>query len=124
MVIFSRACALGLLVAVSLPASTAAHGILLDSIPRAGETTPVPMLRLDLRFNARIELGLSKLRITGPSGEDVPLPDGGPKTGGPGQLWATLPPLAPGIYMVHWQIFTGDGHLSHGRLSFQVGEPK
>jgi len=31
-----------------------------------------------------------------------------------------LPPLAPGLYTVHWRIFTRDGHLSHGRFSFQV----
>ncbi len=29
-------------------------------------------------------------------------------------------PLAPGLYTVHRRIFTADGHLSHGRFSFQV----
>jgi methionine-rich copper-binding protein CopC len=110
------------LVLARLPGSAAAHGVLLDSMPRAGETAAPGMSVLDLRFNARIESTLSKLRLTGPSGEDVPLRGGPPNPARPGQLSAALPPLASGLYSVYWQIFTTDGHLSHGRFSFQVTE--
>jgi len=111
---------LALLVLLGAPGLAVAHGILLDSKPKAGETTPLGVSLVELRFNVRIEQGLSRLRLTGPSGQDVPLPGGSAKAAGLAQLTAALPPLAPGLYTVHWRIFTRDGHLSHGRFSFQV----
>ena len=108
------------LVLLGAPGPAVAHGILLDSKPKAGETTPLGVSPVELGFNVRIEQGLSRLRLTGPSGQDVPLPGGPAKSAGLAQLTVALPPLAPGLYTVHWRIFTRDGHLSHGRFSFQV----
>jgi methionine-rich copper-binding protein CopC len=112
------------LVLAAMAAPAAAHGILLASTPTAGEALPLGMRALDLHFNVRIEPRLSKLRLAGPSGEDVPLREEPTNSAYPARLTATPPPLAPGIYTVRWQIFTADGHLSHGRFSFQVGERK
>jgi len=120
-VVTALAGVLTLLVLVVVPAPAAAHGILLESTPKAGEIVPPGLRVLDLRFNARVESRLSKLRLAGPSGEDVPLSEEPANSARPGRLAATPPPLAPGAYTVRWQIFTGDGHLSHGRFSFQVG---
>lgn len=111
-----------LLVLGALRGSATAHGILLDSTPKASETVPEGVAFIDLRFNARIESGLSKVRLTGPVGEDVALAEGPVESGGSGRLTAALPPLTPGLHVVHWQIFTRDGHLSRGRFSFQVRE--
>jgi len=109
------------LVLAAMAAPAAAHGILLASTPKAGETVPLGLRVLDLRFNARIEPRLSKLRLDGPSEQDVPLREEPAASAYPGRLAATPPPLEPGIYTVRWQILTGDGHLSRGRFSFQVG---
>jgi methionine-rich copper-binding protein CopC len=106
-----------LLVLAAVRGSAAAHGILLDSTPKASETAPEGIAFIALRFNARIESGLSKVRLTGPFGEDVRLADGPVKSSGSGRLTAALPPLTPGLHIMHWQIFTHDGHLSRGRFS-------
>ncbi len=110
---------LALLGLLGAPGPAVAHGILLDSKPKAGESTPLGVSLVELRFNVRIDQGLSRLRLTRPSGQDVPLPGGPAQSAGLAQLKVALPQLAPGLYTVHWEIFTRDGHLSRGRYSFQ-----
>lgn len=99
-----------------------AHGLLLQSTPKAGETALLGVSRLELRFNVRIEPALSALRLVGPSGAHVPFPSGLSGSAGPDRLAAALAPLDPGGYTVHWKVLTKDGHVSHGRFSFQVAE--
>ena len=53
---------LALLVLLGAPGLAVAHGILLDSKPKAGETTPLGVSPVELGFNVRIEQGLSRLR--------------------------------------------------------------
>lgn len=105
-----------------IPAQASAHGILLESTPRSDETVALGVSRVDLRFNSRIEHPLSRILLTGPLGERVPLPARLSGTAGPDRLTATLPILPPGLYTVHWRVFTVDGHLSHGRFSFQIAQ--
>lgn len=112
--------ALFMLLAMAGPA--AAHGILLESTPRSGETVAVGVSRVDLRFNSRVEHTLSRILLAGPSGEPVRFPAGPSETPTPDRLTAPLPILSPGLYTVHWRVFTVDGHLSHGRFSFQIAE--
>src|SRR3970040_1684104 len=84
---------LALLVLLGAPGPAVAHGILLDSKPKAGETTPLGVSPVELGFNVRIEQGLSRLRLTGPSGQDVPLPGGPAKSAGLAPLTGAFPPL-------------------------------
>ena len=46
---------LALLVLLGTPGPAVAHGIFLDSKPKAGETTPLGVSLVELRFNVRIE---------------------------------------------------------------------
>jgi methionine-rich copper-binding protein CopC len=39
----------------------------------------------------------------------------------PGQIFATLPPLAAGTYNVQWQVQSSDGHSLTGTYSFTTG---
>ena len=100
--------------------SAAAHGILMESKPQAGETVPLRVPQIGLRFDTRIERSLSWLRLAGPSEDLVPLSTERAEKPRPEYLTATAPSLPPGQYTVHWRILTTDGHLSHGRFSFQV----
>jgi methionine-rich copper-binding protein CopC len=123
-VVTALAGVLALLVLTAVPVPAAAHAILLESAPKAGETAPLGIRALDLRFNVRFESRFSNLRLAGPSGEDVALREEPASSARLARLTATPPLLAPGIYTMRWQVFTGDGHLSHGRFSFQAGERK
>lgn len=98
-----------------------AHGVLLESRPAARQTvTAAP--RLDLRFNSRIEPAFAHVRLAGPSGKAIRLHTVVSEAAGADRLTAPLPPLEPGLYTVHWQVFTVDGHLSEGSFSFRVAE--
>lgn len=112
------------LVAIGPGRAAGAHGLLLESIPGAGETTARGPSRIELRFNVRIEPTLSALRLTGPEGTPIPLPSDRSGSAGPGRLIAELPSLEPGSYTVHWRILASDGHLSHGRFSFAIGKER
>jgi len=117
-----RAALSSLFMLLALAGPAAAHGILLESTPRSGETVAAGVPRVDLRFNSRIEHALSQILLTGPLGERVPLPAGPSKKAGPDRLAVPLTILPPGLYTVHWRVFTVDGHLSHGRFSFQIAQ--
>ncbi|MBI2524981.1 MAG: copper resistance protein CopC [Candidatus Rokubacteria bacterium] len=101
------------------------HGILLESSPKDGETVS-GVTRLDLRFNSRIDPAFSRLRLS--SGPPRHLSAAAPlalEAPAPDRVSATVGPLSPGPYTVHWQVFAKDGHLSHGRSSFELArEPK
>ena len=112
----------GLVLLVGWAAAAAAHGILMESMPKSGEMVAVGASQVALRFNSRIERGLSRLVLTGSSGERVALAVRRSETQGPDWLTAPLPPLAPGLYTIRWKAFTVDGRLSRGSFSFQVGE--
>lgn len=97
-----------------------AHGVLIESTPRADEAAR-DVKAVTLRFNSRVEPAFSQLRLTGPSGELVPL-QATPSAAEPNRVAAALPPLGPGTYTVHWRILTVDGHVTHGSFRFQLHE--
>lgn len=109
----------GLLLLMGWAGPAVAHGILLESTPKSGETVAVGVSQVALRFNSRIEPTLSRLRLTGPPG-DVARLRAEPSAAGPNWLAAALPDLQTGLYTVHWRVFTVDGHVTHGSFSFHV----
>jgi len=100
------------------PAGVPAHSLLLGSEPAAGAAVPAPA-RLTLRFNNRIEKPLSRVRVLGGGGAVQPLAVLVGE-GAPDRLVAALPPLAPGLWRVEWQVLSTDGHIVRGTFSFRV----
>jgi len=110
--------AVAVVLLAALPAGAPAHSLLLDSSPAPSATVPPPS-RLALRFNNRIEKALSRLRLVDARGAARLLT----VLAGAGKvdhLEATLPPLAPGVWRVEWQVLSTDGHIVTGRFSFGV----
>jgi methionine-rich copper-binding protein CopC len=103
---------------VAAPAGASAHSLLLGSEPAAGAAVPPPA-RLALRFNNRIEKPLSRVRVLGAGGAAQPLA-ALVGEGAPDRLVAALPPLAPGVWRVEWQVLSTDGHIVRGSFSFRV----
>jgi methionine-rich copper-binding protein CopC len=100
----------------------AAHALLVESIPAVAATLEAAPPQLVLRFNSRIEHKLSRATLS--------LDDGGePRAlavdagAAPDRFVATLPPLAPGSYVVDWQVLSVDGHRVAGKLRFQIRGP-
>jgi methionine-rich copper-binding protein CopC len=98
-------------------APVAAHAIVMESEPAAGAVLDQPPGRVRIRFNSRIEPGLSRLALIGADRRAVPLPLDNPT---PDRLEATLPPLTPGTYGVRWRVLAADGHITEGTIRFVV----
>lgn len=118
-----RALAAGLLlvaVALCAPNPAIAHALVFEAAPRSGEVVTTPPSRIFLRFNSRIEKGLSSVTVTGPAGRPIPLPVAGAPEGSPDRLVVPVPPLPSGTYLVRWKVLSADGHVTEGAFRFTV----
>ena len=108
----------GLLLLLIVPATVAAHSLLLEARPAAGSAVRAPA-RVTLRFNNRIEKRLSSATLVDP--EEARLRLVVVTTEGSADTLALLaPPLAPGTYHLEWQVLSADGHVVNGRYAFRV----
>ena len=114
------ALALGLL-ALVWSGGAMAHAIILSSTPQAGTTVPGPDADVMLRYNSRLDLGRSRLSLILPDHSLKPLKVIADPAQ-PAALGARLEGLAPGAYMLHWQVLAVDGHMTRGNIPFTVGE--
>ena len=119
-----RALAAGVVLAalaIWSPRLAGAHALALESSPRADDVLRAAPARIFLRFNSRIEQGLSGITVTGPGGRPVPLPVARvAPDGAPNELSAPVPPLPPGPYLVRWKVLSADGHVTQGAFRFTV----
>jgi copper resistance protein C len=100
------------------PALADAHAILVRSEPSAGGTAPAGKVAMEFRFNSRIDRGRSRLTLTAPDHHQSVLPIN-PEEGSPDILHASAT-LAPGAYVVRWQVLAIDGHITRGDVPFTV----
>jgi hypothetical protein len=104
--------ALALLAAPLSPAL--AHAILVESAPAANAKIPAGHVAITLRFNSRIDAPRSRVTLAGQQGEaalkrsDSHRPD----------LLTGSADLAPGAYVLHWQVLAVDGHITRGTVPF------
>jgi methionine-rich copper-binding protein CopC len=115
--------ALPLLVAAIgvLPVAASAHAALLESTPRDGEVLTAPPPVAVLRFNSRVEKGLTRVVLAGADGRVVPLtpaPEG--EDDPPDRISVPLPVLAPGAYQLKYRVLAADGHATPGLIRFTV----
>lgn len=110
------------LLSIGLAADARAHALLVEAIPAEAATLEAAPPNLVLRFNSRIEHKLSRAALL--QGEDgAPQPLAIDATATPDRLIAALPALAPGSYVVDWQVLSVDGHRVAGKLRFQIRGP-
>jgi len=94
-----------------------AHAILVDSTPAPLGHVPAGHLDLVFRYNSRIDAGRSKLTLKKPDQTTQRLPIASAAT--QDVLKAGLD-LAPGDYVVSWQVLATDGHITRGTVPFTV----
>ncbi len=102
------------------PRLASAHAILEASEPADGARVPAGPVALKLRYNSRIDRTRSALTLTRPDQTKTPLPID--RKGAPDVLTSTVT-LAPGAYVVHWQVLAIDGHITRGDVAFTVTGP-
>jgi methionine-rich copper-binding protein CopC len=95
-----------------------AHALLLSSHMASESPTGLGMV---LHFNSRIDAGRSRLQIRAGKGALHPLAS--QPGDDPASLQAHVDGLAPGAYIVHWQVLSVDGHISRGDIPVSVPVP-
>jgi len=112
------AAAIGVAAAGGLATSAWAHAVIVLASPTADQRMAAGKLAIRLEFNSRIDKERSRLQVTAPAGDksDVPIdPDGEPNI-----LTGTTNDLAPGAYVLRWQVLAIDGHITRGDIPFSV----
>ena len=99
------------------PLHAMAHAILVASQPQDGGSVPAGTIAFDLRYNSRIDRPRSRLTLTRPDHTQVSLPIA--RDGALDEVRATAS-LAPGAYVLRWQVLAIDGHITRGDLPFSV----
>jgi methionine-rich copper-binding protein CopC len=117
-----KSAALALLLAVSAVASGAqAHAHLTAADPQGGADLKHPPQVIRATFSEPLLGPFSSLSLTTSKGDAVPLgkavlADGDPRS----LVAATLRPLAPGDYVVHWRAVSVDTHKTAGQYGFRI----
>ena len=100
------------------PAQATAHAIVVGSSPAPRQTVAKGELRIELRFNSRIDRARSRLVLLRPDGSPEAL--GLKETGVGESLEAEAKGLEKGSYRLLWQALSVDGHVTHGEIPFEV----
>jgi len=96
-----------------------AHAILLDSRPVARATIPPGPSAIRLRFNSRIDHARSRLALRTGQAETALALD----PASPADVLAAATTLAPGSYVIRWQVLAVDGHITRGDVPLIVQAP-
>jgi hypothetical protein len=104
-------------VAAAGPAT--AHAIIVEAKPDVGATVVGTNLPIDLRFNSKIDHARSRVWLTGPQQITVTIA----KDAAVDRLIGQVGMIAPGDYVLHWQVLAVDGHITRGDIPFSVAAP-
>lgn len=98
------------------PGAAGAHAILVDSQPAARGSVAAGAAGVMLRFNSRIDAGRSRVVLRGAGQERVlPLAPSGTE-----DVLRAQADLAPGEWVLRWQVLAVDGHITRGDVPFNV----
>ncbi len=112
--------ALPAVVALAAPVAAEAHAILIKSDPAIGAAIKAGPIRIELRYNSRIDATRSLLTLRRPDQSQSTLPIE------PGKFADTLAATADlpqGDYVLRWQVLAVDGHITRGDVPFTVTGP-
>jgi hypothetical protein len=96
-----------------------AHAVIVSANPTAEQHVAAGKLAIRIEFNSRIDKVRSRLQVTAPAGDKLEVPID--EAGEPNVVTGTTPDLAPGSYVLRWQVLAIDGHITRGDIPFVVG---
>jgi hypothetical protein len=105
-------------IALISPRVALAHAVLVSSQPGVNSTVSGPEVAVLLKYSSRVDPEHSTLTLLDPDGkvEKVAI-ESEPS---PGLLSAKLTGLVKGAYVLRWQVLATDGHVTRGKVPFQV----
>jgi copper resistance protein C len=95
-----------------------AHAVLVSAQPGENSTVTGPDVAVLLKYNSRIDMEHSTLTLLAPDGRLGKVSIGSQPE--PGVLSAKLTGLVKGAYELRWQVLAIDGHVSRGKVLFQI----
>lgn len=95
-----------------------AHAVLVRSSPAVNGVATGPTVPISLKFNSRVDGSRSTLMLTWPDGKSTKLTLDAQKA--PDTLTAQASGLAAGKYAIDWQALAVDGHITRGKIPFDV----
>jgi methionine-rich copper-binding protein CopC len=103
-----------------LPGVSSGHAFPDHSEPRVGSTVSNPPSAVRIWFDGDIEPAFSSIRVSTMDGKIVDKGDGHVDSKDKTLLEVSMPPLAPGTYLVIWNVVARDGHRTTGKYAFTV----
>jgi methionine-rich copper-binding protein CopC len=105
-------------IALVAPKWALAHAVLVSSKPGVNSTVSGPEVDVLLKYNSRVDMEHSTLTLLDPDGKvEKVIIKSEPE---PGVLSAKLTGLVKGAYVLRWQVLATDGHITRGKVPFQV----
>jgi methionine-rich copper-binding protein CopC len=95
-----------------------AHAVLVKSNPIANATLPPGAIDILLKFNSRVDGSRSTVFLAPADGSSKPLALDKQTT--PDTLAGHVSGLGAGTYALDWQVLSVDGHITRGRVPFQI----
>lgn len=105
-------------IALLAPVVAFAHAVLVESQPGVNSTVSGPEVAVLLKYSSRVDREHSTLTLLDPDGKVEKVSIEGEPT--PGVLSAKLTGLVKGAYVLRWQVLATDGHVTRGKVPFQV----
>lgn len=109
-----------LIAALSSPLSVPAHAILVKSQPAKDETLTQSPKQIDLWFNEAVKTEYKALAVIDSTGNRVDNRDVGQTPTDSANIYATVPPLVPGSYLVRYRVVSEDTQIVTGKFQFSV----
>jgi methionine-rich copper-binding protein CopC len=98
-----------------------AHARLIVSDPADGAQLRTSPETISLHFSESLEPAFSHLTLTAASGDPIKLDGEAVRGDDQGELAAApISPLAPGSYVIKWDVLSTDGHKTSGTRKFTV----
>ncbi len=105
-------------IALSAPRVAFAHAVLVSSQPTVNGKVPGPEVAVLLKYNSRVDMEHSTLTLLTTDGRvQKVVIESEPE---PGVLSAKLTGLVKGAYVLRWQVLATDGHITRGKVPFEV----
>jgi methionine-rich copper-binding protein CopC len=116
------ACSIVFLALAGHAPAARAHAILVRSSLAEAPVRPDAPAAITLRFNAGVEVTLSRVALVNGVHEERPLEIGA--GGKAGEIVVQVPALGAGGYGLKYRVMAVDGHLTDGMLRFTVAAPR
>ena len=103
--------------ALAAPVAAQAHAILIKSDPAIDAAVKAGPIKIELRYNSRIDATRSRLTLRRPDQTQSVLPL---EPAAHDDTLAATADLPQGDYVLRWQVLAVDGHITRGDVPFSV----